>query len=443
MKQWIRMACWLTLAVCPLIGWAQEQAAPPTLTLEECLTFAQAHNRTLRIAQQAVQQAGGRIVEARGAGQPQINLTSAGRVASEEKVLPLAVDIGAAGQLIVTNVPLVPDRSAYAGFGVSKVIDISGVIKTTVAVASLGQQVAQRHVQSTRNDLLLQVKAAYYEVLRAKALVVVAQTAITNAQTRRKLAQALVDAGINSKVDLFRADAAIAATQQSLIAANNALEVDKAGLNNLLGRDVNTPFDVQFPNEAIAPVLPYDTYLQEALAQRPEIMTAQTNLRITEQQEKLAQQGMKPSLVLNASAEYDVAHRVEGDAVSAVGAAIVFPLSDGGMTKGRVVQARADSESAKVATDDTIARVSLEVKSAYVTLQNAGEKLTTARKELEQATESLRLSRIRYEQGIANQVELSDAELQLTQAQTNVVNAQFAQLVAQAALDRAMGRFGK
>ena len=69
--------------------------------------------------------------------------------------------------------------------------------------------------------------------------------------------------------------------------------------------------------------------------------------------------------------------------------------------------------------------------------------LSTANKELDQATESLRLSRSRYGEGMTSQVELSDAELAFTQAQTNVVNARYEQLGSQAELERAVGRYAK
>jgi outer membrane protein TolC len=184
-------------------------------------------------------------MEARGAGRPQLNLSSGATISSRELGFPLAVALNEQQQLIFQEVPLYPDRTGYAAAGVSQVIDISGLIRTGITTASLGKQVAQRNVQSTRNGVLFQVKAAYYDVLHAQALTAVAQEAVDNAQTRRKTAQALVEAGISSRVDIFRADAAIAAAQQSLIAAQNAVEVSKAGLNDLLGRDVNTPLEVQ------------------------------------------------------------------------------------------------------------------------------------------------------------------------------------------------------
>jgi len=79
------------------------------------------------------------------------------------------------------------------------------------------------------------------------------------------------------------------------------------------------------------------------------------------------------------------------------------------------------------------------VRQAYLNLQDAQKRLEVARKGLEQATEALRLARVRFEAGVSPQLEISDAELAFTQAQTNLVNAQFDYLDAYAALLRAIG----
>jgi outer membrane protein len=83
--------------------------------------------------------------------------------------------------------------------------------------------------------------------------------------------------------------------------------------------------------------------------------------------------------------------------------------------------------------------IALEVRQAYLTLQDAQKRLAVAQKGLAQATEALRLARVRFEAGVSPQLEISDAELAFTQAQTNLVNAQFDYLDAYAALLRAIG----
>jgi hypothetical protein len=86
--------------------------------------------------------------------------------------------------------------------------------------------------------------------------------------------------------------------------------------------------------------------------------------------------------------------------------------------------------------------IALEVRTAYLNLQDAAKRLEVARKGLEQATEALRLARVRYEAGVSLQLEISDAELAYTQAQTNLVTAQFDYLDAYAALQKAVGTIG-
>jgi outer membrane protein TolC len=442
MKQWLQSGLCL-LCLLPILVWGQTPAAPVVLTLNDAISTAVAHNRTLLLSQQGVTRAAGRVTEVKGAGNVQANFSANADYFHPEEDIPLAVGIDSQQHLIFATLPYVPAEEAITAFGVSKVIDISGRIKTGTQLAELGEQSATLNVARTRNDVVLQTKASYYTVLRTQELVAVAQEAQQNAQLRRKTAQSLVDAGVTGKIDIYHADASVAATQQSVISAQNAVEISKATLNNILGRDVNTPFDIQTPTEQVGSLAAYTTYLREAEANRPEVAIASTNYLSAEASRQLAKDGKRPNLVLNASAGYEMADKIPGEPIETITGAFVFPIDDGGQTRGRIVQANADIASAQVSKSDTQARIALEVKSAYVNLQNAGEKLNAAQKELDQASENLRLAQLRYEQGIANQLEVSDAELLKTQAQTNVVNAHYDQLTSQAVLEQAMGRYQK
>jgi outer membrane protein len=115
------------------------------------------------------------------------------------------------------------------------------------------------------------------------------------------------------------------------------------------------------------------------------------------------------------------------------------PIWDGGIARAREAQARDDLEIAQLRLQQAQEGVALEVRQAYLSLQDAQKRLEVARKGLEQATEALRLARVRFEAGVSPQLEISDAELAFTQAQTNLVNAQFDYLDAYAALLRAIG----
>jgi outer membrane protein TolC len=120
-------------------------------------------------------------------------------------------------------------------------------------------------------------------------------------------------------------------------------------------------------------------------------------------------------------------------------AVLSVPIWDGGVARAREAQARDDLEIAQLRLKQAQEGIALEVRQAYLNLQDAQKRLEVARKGLEQATEALRLARVRFEAGVSPQLEISDAELAFTQAQTNLVNAQFDYLDAYAALLRAIG----
>jgi outer membrane protein TolC len=241
-------------------------------------------------------------------------------------------------------------------------------------------------------------------------------------------------------VDVVRAEAAISSAEQSIIGSQNAVQVTKSVLNRIMGQDVNAPIEIELPRETAFQTRSYEEYLAEAYAKRPEVAIASTNLTAAEKLYKVAKKGMYPALVASATAQIDDAHDCPEYRYTTVGLSLILPIYDGEETRGRKVQAAADIKSARVAVDETKALVALQVKIACVHMQDSEKKLTTAKKEMDQATETLRLSRSRYAEGIANQVELSDAELSFTQAQTNVVNARFELLSSRAELDQAVGR---
>lgn len=412
-------------------------------TIDECIATAMAHNRALLLSEQNARNASGKVTEAKGADNLKFSVFGNASDRSDEESLPLAVGIDSNQKLIFKDVPLVPNSRSSVGLSVNKIIDVSGMIRTGINAAKVNAISAGLNISSTRNDTVLQTKLAYYDVLRAEELLGVSQEAMKNAETRKKTAQALVDAGISSKVDVIRADAAILAAQQSIIGAQNAIEMAKSVLNRIMGVDVNSALDVVKPAEADFKLGVYEDYLNEALAKRPEVDIAAKNMDISRLRYKLAQNGMLPSVVLSATTQIDSTYKTPQDKSSSIGVSVIFPLSDGGETNGRKEQAKAGIESARVAEEDIKSAVALQVKTAYVHVQNAAEKLATANKELEQSTESLRLSRYRYSEGMSSQVELSDAELYFTQAQTNVVNARYDQLSSQAELDRAIGRYAQ
>ncbi len=406
------------------------------LTLDEAIQLALRNNRAVQISERSVEKSRNAVREARGNALPQIQgnatYTRFDQVATA-RFGPQPIRLG--------NI-----ENRTARITLTQVIDISGVVRTAVRAASVFVSISELEYERTRNDTILQVAQAYQGVARADEFVRVAEEALKNAQERLRIIRAQVDAGVAAQFDLLRAETAVAQAEQALLNARNQRELAAAALNNLLGRDLNTPVQVVKPTEL--PTLQevaLETLTLQAYTNRPEIVAAERGVELARVNIRNAQRGALPSLLLTGQADFNLNTSPFNPRRETYTGVVVLsvPIWDSGITRAREAQARDDLEIAQLRLQQVKEGVALEVRQAYLNLQDAQKRLAVAQKGLEQATEALRLARVRFEAGVSPQLEISDAELAFTQAQTNFVNAQFDYLDAYAALQRAIGTIGR
>lgn len=424
---------------------ALAQQQPSGLTLQDSIRIALQNSRSLRTVLEDERKANARVREAKGAGLPQLDISANYRRLDRVPKARFPSFDPVSGTFTFNEIEIQPIDSGTGTVSLSQVVDISGVVRTATDAASLFSRIANLDVQRTRNDVVLQVKQAFYDVLRAQELVRVAEESLRNAEVRRKLAQAAVDAGVSPKLDVMRAEAAVAAAEQAVITARNALQLAKSAFNNVLGRRVDEPVELLPVDEQVPESADFNQYLQEALAKRPEMIQANLGISLAEKQITAAKRDQLPTVVVRGQWDFNLKTSTFQPRESSFTtiAAVQFKIWDSGQTQGRVEQARADVDKAKITIENVREGIALEVRNAYLGLQEAREKVAVAEKGLQAATESLRVARLRYEAGVSNQLELSDAELAYTQAEQNLVNARYDLRVAWARLEKAMGRYAQ
>jgi outer membrane protein TolC len=424
---------------------ALAQQQPSGLTLQDSIRIALQNSRSLRTVLEDERKANARVREAKGAGLPQLDISANYRRLDRVPKARFPSFDPVSGTFTFNEIEIQPIDSGTGTVSLSQVVDISGVVRTATDAASLFSRIANLDVQRTRNDVVLQVKQAFYDVLRAQELVRVAEESLRNAEVRRKLAQAAVDAGVSPKLDVMRAEAAVAAAEQAVITARNALQLAKSAFNNVLGRRVDEPVELLPVDEQVPESADFNQYLQEALAKRTEMIQANLGISLAEKQITAAKRDQLPTVVVRGQWDFNLKTSTFQPRESSFTtiAAVQFKIWDSGQTQGRVEQARADVDKAKITIENVREGIALEVRNAYLGLQEAREKVAVAEKGLQAATESLRVARLRYEAGVSNQLELSDAELAYTQAEQNLVNARYDLRVAWARLEKAMGRYAQ
>ena len=414
----------------------QEPVQP--LSLEQAIQLALKSNRAFQIAERTLQKTRDRIAEIRGAGRLQL----------QSSATYTRLDRVATARFGPQEVRLGTLENRVAVLTLTQPVDISGVIRSATRAAVLGYEVARLDYERARNELILQVTNAYQNVARAEAFVRVAEEALKNAQERLRITRAQVETGVASRFDLLRAETQVTQSEQALLNARHQVELAKAGLNFLLGRDLSAPLQV-VPPESLPPIelepTQLDALIQQAWSQRPESRAAERNIELARLGIINARRGNLPTLAINGQWNFNLNTSLFNPRRQTFTATAVlsFPIFDGGITQARLAQAQEDLQMAELNLQQVRESIALEVRTAYLNLQDAAKRLEVARKGLEQATEALRLARVRYEAGVSLQLEISDAELAYTQAQTNLVNAQFDYLNAYAALQKAVGTIGE
>jgi outer membrane protein TolC len=179
------------------------------------------------------------------------------------------------------------------------------------------------------------------------------------------------------------------------------------------------------------------------MAQRPEVLQAQAVVRQNEAQIQFERRARLPQLSLSGSyiLTPDTSGFAAEDHMWQVGAGVTLDVFDAGLTRSRVREAEGARDTAVANLEQARHSVALDVRTALSVLRQAQLNRQTTAANVQQAQEALRIAQVRYRAGVSTSVEVTDAQVALTQAQTNQVNAEYDYLDAETALARALGRY--
>ena len=331
----------------------------------------------------------------------------------------------------------------YGGrLSVTQYLDIFNLVGTARDVERITRDFYVFDLERVENETALSVKNTFFDVLRAQTQVDVQQEQVRYATENVRIAQARYDAGAAAQFDVVTAQTALSNSQQLLISAQNQLALTQANLNNLIGVSQDAPLALQSPTQPVTQFPALDQTLQAAYGQRPELRQAENNITIARKLITLAGATLKPSLALVGGANYSgTSTSTSGrkDTYS-ISAELGIPLYDGGTTKSRVRAAQVDLDTQLLTRSQLRQNVELEVRQAIINVNNAQARTVASAQGVTQAQEAVRLSQVRYQNGLGTFLEVTNAQAQLAQARTNLATAQYDTQTALAQLTRAVGR---
>ncbi len=420
-------------------------AAPPApaqiLTLQEALDTARSQQPQVRQAAAGTDAALARADQACASLRPQVNGSTTyeratANFASRPGALPgsssRATSSASWSTFDYYNLGLNASVLLY-DFGQSR-------SKWKSAKAGADAQVDSEH--GTLQDVLFAVRTAYLQACAAKGSVKVARDTLANQEKHLKQVEAFVEVGTQPEIALAQAKTDRANAEVQVINAENDYESAKAQLDQAMGVDRSTDYEVADDQQPAVEGENGDptALLAEALAARPEIASLQNQVRAQELAVKAARGAYGPSAVLSTGLTDagENAGSLTWNWNAAIG--ISIPVFLGGQVRAQVREAEANLASLRAQLEGERQQVRLEVEQARLGVRAAAAALSATAEALANAKVQLGLAEGRYETGVGNIIELGDAQVALTSAAQQDVQAAYKLGQARAALLKALGR---
>ena len=314
-------------------------------------------------------------------------------------------------------------------------------------IADLGLDIAEFTEKLTRQDVILDAKNAYFLILKAQKLMDVADETVKQIAAQKEVAENMYQVGMSPLNDLLQSQVQLANAKQALITAKNNLDLTKSQFNTLLRRQVNSPVSVV----DILDFTPweYDIDYCLALAEelRLEIEVADLEIKIAEKDYKLSQRDFYPSVNLvgtwtKRGTDWDVdgGEGIGDDSFWDIRATASWDFWQWGRTRFGVKEKLSRLSQAKLRKEQVLDNIALEVKQAYLKVQESHKNITTIEKAIEQAKENLRITEERYKEQVSTTTDVLVAQTLLTETMTNYYNALYDFKIAKAILYRGLGQ---
>ena len=330
------------------------------------------------------------------------------------------------------------------GVELSQLITDSGRTPNLVASARLQAQASEQNLQATRYDIVLQVSRAYYAILRAQAVVRVAEKTVSARQLVNDQVGELAKNKLKSQLDVSFAEVDVSQAKLLLIRAQEALQAAQAELGRALGSD--RPADYTLEESPLPPGPPEkpDDLVAQAIANRPELaslrLSRDSAYKFYEAERDLVRPTVSIAAVggyipyINTPANAPVPSEYEG-----VAANVSIPVFNGHLFSARREAAHEHALESDQHLRDQQQQVSRDVRVAWTGTVTAYQRMDVTAQFIRQAALSLDLAQGRYNLGLSSIVELTQAQLNLTQAEIENLNAKYDYHTQYAALQFTIG----
>jgi outer membrane protein len=398
-----------------------EPQTPPSaepraaLTLADAEKIALANHPRIQTSQNLALAAKQQTREVRSSYYPQANGSLTGAAAMPNSRI-------AAGGL---NNPIIYDRESN-GLTVGQLVTDFGRTHELVKSSDLHAQAQQESVVTSQADVLLQVDQAYFGVLKAQAVLQVAQETVKDRQLVSDQITALAKSQLKSDLDVSFANVDLSQAQLLLIQAQNDVQASFANLSAALGYADQRTFTLAEAPVPPAPPMDLASLIQQAMQNRPDLIGERLEAEATRTYAAAERDLDFPTVSAVAAAGLTPFHQTQiDDRYAAVGVNVNIPIFNGHLYGALHGEAKFRAQAEQQRLRELQDRVVRDVRTAWLNANSEFQRLSVTEQLLSQATLAMNLAQARYNLGLSSIVELSQAQLNLTQAQIVEASAKF------------------
>jgi outer membrane protein len=317
------------------------------------------------------------------------------------------------------------------GVTIDQLVTDSGRTPNLVASSRFSARAANENTQATRYDVLLGVNHAYFEVLRAQALLRVANQTVAERQVVQDQVSALVQNKLKSELDLTFANVNVAQAKLLLIQTQNNLDAAQAQLTRAMGLQNRQAYTLEEVPQPPPPPPSSTPLVAAAMANRPELIGLQFQQQSAYKFQRAERDLSFPTVIAEGDAGYIpiiaqlTRPNIIPDHYEAAAVNVEIPIFNGHLFAARREAALMRARQADQNLRDMQERIARDVRVAYYDAVTGYQQIGVADQLLNEAKLSLALAQGRYNLGLSSIVALTQAQLSETQAEVQAVNAKY------------------
>lgn len=404
-------------------SFAVESSDISGLSLEECLNIALENHPSLRKSKGATRAAKASLEKVKSSNRMTVSMSGTAKRNGDYK----AWDNGANdGGLSITA---------------SKTLYDTGVNRLNREIQTENLKGAYEDERLTQTSVAATAKRAYYDLVLKILNRDVQREKLHNLEEHLKTAKGIYEVGNSPFIDVTKAESDVAGARVAVLQSENDIAVSQESLKVAMGVSDYDTFNLFLSTKLYLPQ-PADTIeqlLETALADRADYRKILHKIKSDELQIKVAARGNAATIKGQLSNTFSKSERTQSNTDYIASVTVNIPIEDGGETKANVEAARAQLDQDMADEEALKQNISSKVRSASLSLANAIERVKSSEMTVKYSEENLSLAQGRYEVGVGDALEVSDAVSTLASSRYTLYQALYDAQVARADLDEALG----